>query len=113
MDDKPTKKLVVNLSKVKLSNDHISLLSNGLNFCPTPNEPNPGQNGDELDNLHRRLRLAYHFRPELENSKSDFPPTPEQPNLFSTEPFSYRKFQCKSTFNMVGPPTLEANDTFK
>ena len=106
MDHNSTPKIVVNLSKLKLSNDHISL--QGLNFCPTPHETDPGQSRDDLDNLHRRLRLDYHFRPDVEDPKSDPPNISGQPNLFSTDPFSHNKFQCKSTFNPVASPTLEA-----
>ena len=50
-------KFVLNLSNVSLNKDHISLLSKGLNFCPTPGEPDPGQERTDLDNLHTRLRL--------------------------------------------------------
>ena len=67
MDNTSTNKLVVNLSRLKLSNGSLSLLSKGLNFCPTPNEPNPGQSKDDLDNLHRILSLAHHSRPDLED----------------------------------------------
>ena len=35
-------KLVVNLSSYSLTTDELSLLSKGLNFCPTPGEPNKG-----------------------------------------------------------------------
>ena len=42
IDHMETRKFVINLSKIKLSNDQISLLSKGLSFCPTPGEPDPG-----------------------------------------------------------------------
>ena len=111
MDDNFTQKLIVNLSKFKLSNDHLSLLSNdhlsllskGLNSCPTPEEPNHGHNSEELDSLHRMLRLNYHFSPHYEDPQA-YPPTIEvQANFFSTEAFSHRKFQPKSTFKQVDP----------
>ena len=101
-----TSKFVINLGKIKLSNDQISLVSKGLNFCPTPGKPDPGHSRTDLDNLHRRLRLLDHFRPNLDDSLSA---TPQRDNnWFSTEPFANRKFRCPSTFNPVGAPTLEA-----
>ena len=108
MDNNPPGKLVLILSKLTLSSDHMSLLSKGLSFCPTPNEPDPGQNRLDLDNLHRRLRLDYHFMWVQDDSLSDPPPTTDEINWFSTEPFSHRKFKQPSTFNPVGPPNLEA-----
>ena len=57
MDTDPTNKFVVNLSEFKVTNDHLSLLSKSLNFCPTPDEPNPGQNRKDLDNLHRLTKI--------------------------------------------------------
>ena len=55
-------KTVLNLSKVALTQDQLSVLSKGLNFCPTPDEPDPGQYKIDLDSLHRRLRLRSRFR---------------------------------------------------
>ena len=75
MDNIQTGKLVINLSKLTLSSDHMSPLSKGLNFCPTPNEPDPGQNRLDIDNLHRRLRLDYHFRQDQDDSLPDSPAT--------------------------------------
>ena len=49
-------KLVVNLSSYKLSHAERSLLSKGLNFCPTPGEPELGDIKRDLDIFHRDLR---------------------------------------------------------
>jgi hypothetical protein len=57
-------KFVINLSAHTLSPDEISVLSKGMNFCPTPGAPDSGESRTDLDNLHRRLRLRYHFRDE-------------------------------------------------
>ena len=109
MEPPGTNKFVINLSKFPLSKDQISLLSKGLNFCPTPGENNPGLLRSDLDNLHRKLRLLYKFNANsFEDSTTlDFDPSPS-PNLNSIEPFSHRKFKLKSMFNPVGPPPLEA-----
>ena len=70
--------LVINLSDHRLSPDLISILSKGLNFCPTPGEPRPG---DLLASLHRRLRRHSHFKDE-----EDFLP-PEGGNFYSLDEF--------------------------
>ena len=54
MDTSPIHKLVVNLSKYKVTDDHLSLLSKGLNFYSTPDDP--GQHREDFDNFHRRLQ---------------------------------------------------------
>ena len=95
---------VVNLSTFPLTSDQRSLLAKGLNFCPTPGNSNPGEQRTDLDNLHRRLRLKYHFSDEeddvaLSNTASNFE---------CEEPFAHRKFRLKSRFNPTGPPALEA-----
>ena len=41
MDHNYTNTLVVSLRKLKYSNDHISLLSTGHNYCPIPHGPDP------------------------------------------------------------------------
>ena len=89
MDHNSTNQLVVNLSKLKLSNDHVSLLSKELNFRPTPYmyESDPSQNRDDMDSFHKRLKFYYHFRSDVEDPKSDPPSFLEQTNWFSTNPF--------------------------
>jgi hypothetical protein len=98
-------KTVLNLSRTVLTEDQMSVLSKGLNFCPTPNDPDPGQYKIDLDSLHGRLRLRTRFT------------DPEEPVIYNgmqgydylhSEPFQHRKFRPTSTFNPVGPPTLEA-----
>ena len=97
-------KYVINLSKYTLTKGEISVLSRGLNFCPTPGEPNPGELRTDLDNLHRRLRLRYHFQ----DDDSDDGPTPHCDNIHSTEPFANRKFKVSSSFNPPGQQALAA-----
>ena len=66
---------VFNLSNKLLNEHHISLLSKGLNFCPTPTCLNKGEIKDDLENFSRRMRLKYHFKdqPTVENT-SQFKP---------------------------------------
>ena len=97
MANNSSSKLIVNLCKLNLFSDHLSLLSKGLNFCSTPHEPDSGQNRLDLYDLHRRLRLdyhlGYHFRLDLENSLLDHPNSTDRPNLFCTDPFSQKVFE--------------------
>jgi hypothetical protein len=97
-------KQVINLSKLVLTQDQINVLSQGLNFCPTPNPPNPGDLRFDLDSLHRRLRLRSRFHISDEDlCDFDFDDNPHP-----TDPFRNRKFRINSTFNPVGPLALEA-----
>ena len=52
---------VVNLSKHHLSDDELSVLNRGLNFCPTPGEPDMGNLRRDLDVFHRNLRIKTFF----------------------------------------------------
>ena len=99
-------KLVINLSDQILTPDQLSVLSKGLNFCPTPKEPNPGELRTDLDDFHRRLRLNLHFSDPEEDTS---PPTPLllPDNFNSTVEFKHHKFKLKSSFNPTGPPNLE------
>ena len=95
---------IINLSEVVLTKDQISVLSKGLNFCPIPYSPDPGESRFDLDALHRRLRLRARFHDSNE-SIYDFN-TSDDPH--SPEGFKHRKFREPSTFNPVGPTALEA-----
>ena len=55
---------VVNLSNYQLSEAETSLLSKGLNFCPTPGEPDMLTMCKDLDRFHRQLRLKAFFGKE-------------------------------------------------
>jgi hypothetical protein len=98
-------KTVLNLSKVALNKDQLTVLSKGLNFCPTTDKPDPGQYKIDLDSLHRRLRLRARFT-DPDSSLDDLDPSLLTDD--SDEPFQHRKFRTPSTFNPVGPPNLEA-----
>ena len=43
---------IVNLSDFNLQDYHVSLLSKGLTFCPTPGEPDMGEMRKDLDRFH-------------------------------------------------------------
>jgi hypothetical protein len=95
-------KFVLNLSQQVLTTDQISVLSKGLNFCPTPQAPNPGDYKIDLDSLHRRLRLRARFHDE---ESDDFDPGMD---VDPSDAFQNRKFRLKSSYNPTGPPALEA-----
>ena len=97
-------KLVINLSDKKLTDDQLSLLSKGLNFCPIPQSSDPGDLRSDLDNLHRRLRLQSHF----DDSDEDEPEPLTEGNYFCTSEFIHPKFKPASKFNPPGPPVLES-----
>ncbi len=109
MEEKYTQKSVLNYSSMILNENHISLLSKGLKFCPTPGNPNNGELREDLDKLHRRMRwTAFYENPE------DFPLSPTAPdplpiNNLSSEPFTHPRFRLKSkSKGPIGPTNLEA-----
>ena len=55
------KNTVVNLSSRALTPSEESLLTKGLNFCPTPGEPLLAQQHDDLQNFHNKLRWKSFF----------------------------------------------------
>ena len=96
-----THREVVNLSDITLTLDQTEILSKGLNFCPTPGLPNPGDMRTDLDQFHRRIRLYNHFK-DNENDNIQI-----QDNLFSEDEFAHPKFKPPSHFNPIGTPILE------
>ena len=48
---------VINLSNHVLTDSELSVLSRGLNFCPTPTSWDFSDVMDGLDRLHRRMRF--------------------------------------------------------
>jgi hypothetical protein len=95
--------LVLNRSIIDLTQSQISLLSRGLKFCPTPDSLDPGESRQDLDDLHRRLRLKYQFSDE-----DTYLDPSDKINIDDTEPFQNRKFRLRSYYNPRGPPALEA-----
>ena len=107
-------KSVVNLSNFELNEHHISLLSRGLKFCPTPACPDPGLLREDLDRFHTRLRQIAYFenRDGFNDNSTSFISTtqPVLPNpMGNTDPFKHQKFRLKSTWRAPpGPVYLEA-----
>ena len=107
-------KSVVNLSNYKLNEHHISLLTCGLKFCPTPPSPDPGLLREDMDRFHTRLRQIAFFDEKASNPdnstsfNTNIPVT--QPNTMGTfEAFKHLKFKLKSTWKAPpGPTNLEA-----
>lgn len=60
---------VLNVSSVSLTESETSLLSKGLNFCPTPREVNERAVREDTRAFFRRLRLKEHF--SRKDSSSD------------------------------------------
>ena len=93
---------VINLSNRVLTLDEISILSRGLKFCPTPACPDPGQGKEDLDQLHRRLRLKSFFEELPKDDRETLSETEkrklrEDPNLNSQVAFTHSKFKRPST----------------
>ena len=98
-------KYVVNLSHHILTPEQQRILSFGMNFCPTPNQIDPGEMRSDLDQLFRRFRLESRFQGE-EVDICDL--NTEDENNHTSVPFAHRKFKVPSTYNPIGPPCLEA-----
>ena len=98
-------KYVVNLSHHILTTEQRNILTFGMNFCPTPNDVDPGEMRSDLDRLDRRLRLEARFQGE-EVDICDL--NTEEENNHTSVPFAHRKFKVPSTYNPIGPPCLEA-----
>ena len=79
------------------------MFSKGINICPSPKDPNPGDLRFDLDSLHHRLRLDMHF-----NDEADLLSTPFlEGNHFSRIEFKqHSKFMVASMFNSPGLPVL-------
>ena len=104
---------VVNLSDRILTVDEITLLQRGLKFCPTPPCPDPGQVREDLDALHRRMRLlaCYEENPleRLKRPLTNQSLITEPSTRPSYLPFKDPKFKRKSLWRgPVGPANLEA-----
>ena len=70
-DFDPDAKLIVNLSKFTLNENHISVLQKGLTFCPTSLEADMADLKRDLDKFHRSLRLKAYFNKDKQKITSD------------------------------------------
>jgi hypothetical protein len=83
----------LNVSSVTLSDSETSLLSKGLNFCPTPREVNDLQLREDARAFFRRLRLKEHF--SRKDSKEDSASKPQDAiEVLEKHPF----YRPKSTW---------------
>lgn len=68
---------VLNASTIPLTDVEMSLLSKGLNFCPTPHEVDDKKVREDTRAFFRRLRLKEHFsRKDSNKDIADDPPPP-------------------------------------
>jgi hypothetical protein len=101
---------VVNLSSTQLTPNMISLLTKGMNFCPTPGEPDVHLLRQDLDKFHISLRRNQFFSRRVDNTTLD---SDDSVILDSTPdeyygPFDQQQFKNPSKWNPKGPPQLEA-----
>ena len=114
MDWIPHSNGIANYSKMILNEHHISVLSRGLKFCPTPSTPDVSELREDMDKLHKRLwQIAFFEEPGNDLDLTSFSiPAPliqQGPNLNSLDPFKHRKFKLPSKGRgPVGPNNLEA-----
>jgi len=102
---------VVNLSTLQLTEPMISVLSKGLNFCPTPGEPDVYQLRQDLDQFHVALKRKLYFakRSDLDSSSFlDLSSSSLTPMTEENGPFEHQKFSNPSTWCPIAPSNLEA-----
>ena len=101
---------VINISDVTLTDTEMSLLSRGLNFCPTPGEPDFSEIKQDLDKFHTSLRRKAFFGSPQYSEAED---PPELGGLLlipadrEDEAFDHQNFKLRSNFSPPGPRCLE------
>ena len=107
---------IVNLSNLELTESMVSLLSKGLNFCPTPGEPNIISLKQDLDTFHTSLRRYLLFNRRVDSNisldQSTMSNHLDTTNLDEGGPFSHQKFKNPSKWSPKGPIQLESMITF-
>jgi hypothetical protein len=102
---------VINLSNYQLTPHMISLLSKGLNFCPTPGQPEKFQLRQDLDKFHVSLRRKLFFEKRFDSTQSDTlqSQTTDVPSTSEEQgPFDHFQFRNRSNWNPQGAFQLEA-----
>ena len=102
---------VINLSSFQLTPPMIELLSKGLNFCPTPGEPERFQLRQDLDKFHVALRRKLVFNKNASSAPLGDTSTQYLDDDSSSEeqgPFDHFKFKNPSNWNPPAPFQLEA-----
>jgi len=102
---------VVNLSSFQLTDAMTSLLSKGLNFCPTPGEPDVHSLRQDLDKFHVSLRRTQFFSKQVGSTSfldlSNL--SPLETTLGSEEgPFDHYRFHNPSSWCPKAPIQLES-----
>jgi hypothetical protein len=94
----------------------VSLLSKGLNFCPTPGEPDISTLKQDLDTFHTSLRRAMFFNRRVDSNTSlDLSTMSNQLNNTIPDddgPFDHQKFRNPSKWAPKGPIQLESMIVF-
>ena len=107
---------VVNLSSLTLTPPMVSLLSKGLNFCPTPGEPDINNLKQDLDTFHTSLRRSLFFNRRVDSNTSLNQSTMSLhlDTTISDEsgPFDHQKFKNPSHWSPKGPLQLESMIVF-
>jgi len=102
---------IVNLSPLPLTEPMISVLSKGLNFCPTPGEADVNLLRQDMDRFHVTLKRKLYFAKRSDLNSSSFLDTTNSSIITSEEesgPFHHRKFTNPSTWCPIAPTNLEA-----
>ena len=101
---------VINLSNFQLTPPMIELLSKGLNFCPTPGEPERLHLRQDLDKFHVSLRRKLIFSKIDDSAQLDLniqSTLDEQLSSNEGLPFDNYQFRNPSTWNPTAPFQLE------
>ena len=103
---------VINLSNLQLSAPMYSVLSKGLNFCPTPGEPDISSLRTDLDKFHVGLRRKLFFSKRVvQTSNLDLSISPSFADIDyrrSDDPFNYFRFHNPSSWCPPAPIQLES-----
>ena len=92
---------VINLSDRQLTTIEKNILNKGLNFCPTPGEPDMGEIRRDLDRYHRSLRIQCWLT-------KHGGPHPTQTSLGPYDDIQSLKIKSESNWTPpLGPPNLE------
>ena len=102
---------VVNLSNKHLSTAQMSLLSKGLNFCPTPHESNLGTIRQDFEKFHKVYNVTVYSDSTADNPlRILVAQTRIQVTMVTTKlhPLNIPVSKKMSQWNPTGPLSLEA-----
>ena len=105
----PNEYNVVNLSSRTLTTDELTLLSRGLNFCPTPGEPNISDLSKDLEKFHLSTRRTSFFMKDDAPSFNHTAISQSSQTISNhTQAFDHPRFKHKSNWKPTGHPILES-----